>query len=139
MWCFAQDLEPGEEAATVDSSLGQAEISRLSGSSLPSVSGLETSYRFFSDLSGQLQKPDLLHIFHTEKERCCGGDGNGTSRFLSSQVGNATCSFAVGLSCGLIFLTAYTLWWEMTFASNETRDSLSQLLYKPIKRASPHP
>lgn len=73
-----------EEAATVRSSLGQTEISCLLGSSLHSVSGLETACRVFSDLSGQQQKLDLLHIFHIEEKRCHDGDGSGMCRFLAA-------------------------------------------------------
>lgn len=56
LWFLTQDPEVGEggeEAATAHIFLGQAEISCLSRSSLHSDSGLETSYRCFSDLSGQ--------------------------------------------------------------------------------------
>lgn len=32
------------------------------------------------------------------------------------------CSCALGLACGLIFLTACTWWWEVTFGSNNTEN-----------------
>lgn len=76
------------------SSLQQAGISCLLRSFFHSVSSLETFYRLFSDLSGQ--RDIAMEI------------EGGMSRFLFSSSANTTRSFALVLSCGLIFLATCT-------------------------------